>query len=86
MFALDRSRIAQPQRASIDTICADYLDALHRALVSAHTNPRETRLQHERLSLRFARKIKIGEQRRMATGRRDSVRETLDERVTNASF
>ena len=68
MFENDRAKVAQPGRASLDDICADYLESLQRALVGARTVPRETRLQHERLSMRFARRIKVGE-RELVSGR-----------------
>ena len=60
MFEQERSTFAKPRRTGLDATCADYLEALHRALEGARTIPRETRLQHERLSIRFARKIRVG--------------------------
>ena len=60
MFEQDRPRTPQSSPAGLDALCVDYLQSLHRALSSAQTLPRESRLQHERLSVRFARRARLG--------------------------
>jgi hypothetical protein len=60
MFEQDRPRTPQPSPAGLEALGVDYLQSLHRALSSAQTLPHESRLQHERLSIRFARRARIG--------------------------
>ena len=85
MFEQEPRTFAKPSRPGLDEICADYLEALHRALARARTIPRETRLQHERLSSRFARKIRIGGQALVAIERKDdSADDLLDQATQNA--
>ena len=79
MFEHERRTFAQPNRGGLDGECAGYLESLHRALAGAHAIPRETRLQHERLSIRFARKIRIGEQHFVSVeSNADSSEDLLD--------
>ena len=73
MFEQERRTLTKPSRLGIEEVCADYLESLHRALAGVHTIPLETRLQRERLSIRFARKIKIGEQSIVAVERNDEI-------------
>lgn len=61
MFEQESPVRMQTTPTKLDRICADYLTSLHRSLFAVRDSPRETRLQRERLSIRFARKIRVGE-------------------------
>ncbi len=82
MFEQERRTFTKPSRPGLDAICADYLETLHRALAGARAIPRETRLRHQRLSIRFARKIRIGGRGLVAIERRDDSAEKLLDQAT----
>lgn len=51
----------QSDSSNLDSLCADYVADLDSALKTARQAPRDTRLQRERLSMRFARRVKVGD-------------------------
>lgn len=61
MFEPNRPRPARLNSFDANARRVEPLGSLQRALSDAAKLPRETRLQRERLSMRFARKVKIGD-------------------------
>jgi len=67
MFAQDGS--TRFQAGALDSICAHYMETLHRELSEARATDHETRLQHERLSIRFSRRLRVGAGKTSTIGR-----------------